>query len=217
MGRVAGRPREFDRDIALRQIQAEFWARGFDGTSITDLVEATGLASARLYAAFGSKEAAFREAIELYELEDGGFADRALAEEVSVARALERMLHDAVDVYTSPGPRGCMVVSAAATCVSAPDGLRDWLQRHRRQRTQSIIDRLKGAVAAGQLSPDTDAHGLGDAFAALLHGLSVQARDRIPRKRLLALIAPAMAMLDSAGPDYTAASKGSKASRSRRA
>lgn len=198
MVQMAGRPREFDRGVALRQIQAVFWGRGYDGTSMADLVEATGLASARLYAAFGSKEGAFRESIELYELEDGGFADRALTEESSVTRALERMLRDAVDVYTRPQPRGCMVVSAATTCVSADGSVRDWLQQHRRQRTQSIIDRLDGAVAAGELASDTDTKELGDAFAALLQGLSVQARDHVPRKRLINLITPAMAMLGTA-------------------
>lgn len=195
---MAGRPREFDRDIALRRIQAVFWSRGYDGTSIADLVEATGLASARLYAAFGSKEAAFRESIELYELEDGGFADRALAEEASVTRALERMLRDAVDVYTRPQPRGCMVVSAATTCVSAHESVRDWLGQRRRQRTDAIVARLREAIAVGELSAELDAQEVGDAFAALLHGLSVQARDNVARERLIRLIAPAMAMLGSA-------------------
>lgn len=91
------------------------------------------------------------------------------------------------------------VVSAATTCVSADDGVRVWLQLHRRQRTEAIIDRLEGAVAAGELPPDTDMRARGDEFAALLHGLSVQARNHIPRKRHINLIAPAMTMLDSVG------------------
>jgi AcrR family transcriptional regulator len=192
---MAGRPREFDRDAALAQVQAAFWARGYEGTSMSDLVAATGLASARLYAAFGSKDAMFRTAVERYEREDGGFADRALAEEPTVRRALERMLRDAVDTYTRPEPRGCMVVSAATNCASENDAVRDWLEQHRKRRTESITARLRSAVAAGELPPGTDVRALGDAFAALLHGLSVQARDGVPRRRLMALIAPAMTML----------------------
>jgi AcrR family transcriptional regulator len=192
---MAGRPREFDRDVALAQVQAAFWARGYEGTSMADLVAATGLASARLYAAFGAKEAMFRAAVERYEREEGGFADRALAEEPTVRRALERMLRDAVDAYTRPEPRGCMVVGAATNCASENDAVRDWLEEHRKQRTESITARLRSAMAAGELPPDTDVRAIGDAFAALLHGLSVQARDGVSRRRLLALIAPAMTML----------------------
>jgi AcrR family transcriptional regulator len=195
---MAGRPREFDRGEALKRVQAVFWAHGYEGASMADLVQATGLASARLYAAFGSKEALFREAIELYEQQEGGFADRALAEEPTARRGLERMLRDAVDVYTDPQPRGCMVVSAATNCSRANSRVRDWLEQHRRRRTESIIARLRTAAVAGELSPGTDVRALGDAFAALLHGLSVQARDGVPRRRLLALIGAAMTMFDQA-------------------
>jgi AcrR family transcriptional regulator len=195
---LAGRPREFDRDEALSRIQAAFWARGYEGTSMADLVQVTGLASARLYAAFGSKEAMFRTAVERYELLDGGFADRALAEEPTARQALERMLRDAVAVYTSPEPRGCMVVSAATNCSPDNDAVHDWLEQHRKRRTASITARLRSAVAAGELRPGTDVQAVGDAFAAVLNGLSVQARDGVPRRRLLALIGPAMTMLANA-------------------
>jgi AcrR family transcriptional regulator len=138
----------------------------------------------------------FREAIALYEAAEGGFADRALSEPTARA-AIERMLRDVVDAYTSPGrPLGCMVVSAATNCSSANDAVMSWLADHRRVRTASIIERLKQAVARGELPSKTNVEAFGDCFAALLHGLSVQARDGVPKKRLLALIPPALEAFD---------------------
>jgi AcrR family transcriptional regulator len=193
---MAGRPREFDRETALLKARDAFWARGYEGTSMADLVSALGLASARIYAAFGSKEDLFREAVELYEAKEGGFAARALAEEPTARRAIERMLCEAVDVYAAPGnPRGCMVVSAATNCTNENDAVMRWLAEHRRARTKSIVDRLRQAAKEGELDPETDVAALGDYFAALLHGLSVQARDGVPRKRLLALIRLALRTL----------------------
>ena len=49
-----------------------FWAKGYDGTSMTDLTEAMGINAPSLYAAFGCKEALFREAIALYGETEGG-------------------------------------------------------------------------------------------------------------------------------------------------
>ncbi|GAA4015900.1 TetR/AcrR family transcriptional regulator [Allokutzneria multivorans] len=194
---MAGRPREFDRDEALRRAQAAFWERGYEGTSMSDLVAALGLASSRIYAAFGSKEALFREAVELYEREEGGFADRALAEESTAREALRRTLREAATVYTRPGkPLGCMVVSAATNCSAANDAVLRWLEQHRVKRTKSIIGLVKTAVAQRELRPDTDAQALGDTFATVLHGLSVQARDGVPRKRLLALVDTTMSLFD---------------------
>lgn len=196
---MAGRPREFDRDQALEKARDAFWARGYEGTSIADLVSTLGLASARIYAAFGSKEDLFREAIELYEANEGGFTTRALAEEPTARQAIERILGEAVETYTRRGrPQGCMVVSAATNCAVENDRVREWLAEHRRTQTASIIKRLKQAVASGELQPDTDTQALGDYYAALMHGLSVQARDGVPRERLLALNIVAMQSLDAA-------------------
>lgn len=192
---MTGRPREFDRGEVLEKIQQVFWEHGYESTSMSDLVSATGLASARLYAAYGSKEALFREAIERYEQQEGGFADRALAEEPTARRAIERILREAVNVYTQRGARGCMVVSSATNCSPANDAVRQWLAEHRRKRTDSLVERLCIAVAAGELREGTDAQALGDTYAAMLHGISVQARDGVPRERLLALIEPAMTLL----------------------
>ena len=77
---MAGRPREFDREAALERAMRLFWEQGYEGTSMSSLVDALGLASARIYAAFGSKEGLFREAVALYEQAEGGFAGRALLE-----------------------------------------------------------------------------------------------------------------------------------------
>lgn len=195
---MAGRPREFDRDQALEKAQDAFWARGYEGTSMADLVSALGIASARIYAAFGSKEELFREAIGLYEANEGGFTTRALAEEPAARRAIERMLREAVETYTRPGrPPGCMVVSAATNCAVENDRVQDWLAQHRRARTISIVERLNEAVRDGELKPDTDAWALGDYYATLMHGLSVQARDGVPKKRLHDLITVAMLALDA--------------------
>ncbi|MCV3210667.1 TetR/AcrR family transcriptional regulator [Mesorhizobium sp. YC-39] len=195
---MAGRPREFDRDQALEKARDAFWTRGYEGVSMADLVSALGIASARIYAAFGSKEELFREAVSLYEANEGGFATRALAEEATVRRVIERMLREAVETYTRPGqPQGCMVVSAATNCAAENDGVLNWLAEHRLARTASIIERLQQGVRDGELKPDTDAETLGDYYATLMHGLSVQARDGVPKQRLGELITVAMQALDA--------------------
>jgi AcrR family transcriptional regulator len=176
-----------------------FWQRGYEGTSMSDLVQALGIASARIYAAFGSKQALFREAVQRYESGAGGFADLALAEEPQVREALARMLRDAATTYTEEGrPQGCMVVLAATNFAVDNEEVATWLAGHRRQRTQSIIDRLQRAREEGELLPDADVQALGDFYATLLHGISVQARDGVTRARLLAACETGLKVLDQA-------------------
>jgi AcrR family transcriptional regulator len=199
MRKMAGRPREFDRDQALERAMLAFWRRGYEGTSMADLVQALGIASARIYAAFGSKQGLFREAVQRYEAGDGGFADRAMAQEPRVRDALARVLRDAVATYTDDAhPLGCMVVTAATNCAEENEAVAAWLAEHRRQRTQSLIDRLQRALDEGELRAGTDVQALGDFYATQLHGISVQARDGVPRQRLLAAVQTALLLLDTA-------------------
>jgi hypothetical protein len=90
-----------------------------------------------------------------------------------------------------------MVVSAATNCSSENDRVREWLEEHRRSRTASIVKRMRKAVRNGELREGTDAQSLGDLCASLLHGISVQARDGVPRERLFAVIAPLLAILEA--------------------
>ncbi len=152
---MAGRPREFDRDQALRKAMLLFWQHGYEGTSMSALVEALGIASARIYAAFGSKEQLFREAVALYEEGEGGFAPRAL-EQGTLREAIGSMLREAVLTYTRRGrPHGCLVVSSASSVSPDGEGVRDWLASHRRQRTAAIIARLlRGRVGGREGAAD---------------------------------------------------------------
>ncbi len=176
-----------------------FWRRGYEGTSMADLVQALGIASARIYAAFGSKQDLFREAVQRYEAGDGGFADRAMAQEPRVRDALARVLRDAVATYTDDAhPLGCMVVTAATNCAEENEAVAAWLAEHRRLRTQSLIDRLQRALDEGELRAGTDVQALGDFYATQLHGISVQASDGVPRQRLLAAVQTALLLLDTA-------------------
>ncbi len=61
-----GRPREFDEDKVLAAAMEVFWLQGYDSTSMTDLLAATGLHKGSLYQAFGDKHNLFIQALERY-------------------------------------------------------------------------------------------------------------------------------------------------------
>jgi TetR/AcrR family transcriptional repressor of nem operon len=60
------RTREFDTDAALARAMDVFWCHGFEGTSIQDVVEATGVQRGSLYAAFGNKEGLYLAVLDRY-------------------------------------------------------------------------------------------------------------------------------------------------------
>jgi AcrR family transcriptional regulator len=192
-----GRPRAFDRDEALRQAMLLFWERGYDDASMADLTAAMRIGSPSLYAAFGSKEALFREAVSLYGATAGSLTTRALAREETARAAIEAMLRDNAADYVRPGrPSGCMAVLAAFTC-SHP-GIRAYMAARRRDGRELIRQRLLRGVENGDLPAGADADGMAAFYNATLMSLSLLARDGAPAAELTAVVDGAMA----AWPSY---------------
>ena len=71
-------PRSFDSDAVLAVLMEQFWEHGFQGASTRDLVDATRVRKASLYAAFGDKQAMYRTALVHYIDEEVGAADAML-------------------------------------------------------------------------------------------------------------------------------------------
>src|SRR5690349_867915 len=133
--RGRGRPRAFDREAALARATRLFWLKGYEATSIADLTEAMGIGSPSLYAAFGSKEALYREALRHYcENYDALVWARFLAAETA-REAVRSLLLDSAAVLTGGRadiPSGCMVTLSSVASEGAAD----------------LIERLRSARAA---------------------------------------------------------------------
>ena len=180
-----GRPRSFDRETALEQAVRSFWERGYEATSISDLTRAMGIGAPSLYAAFGDKRALFDEVVAEYGRHYGGFLSRAVAEEPTARRGVERGLREAAVEYTLPGrPRGCLVISAALNISPASSEVAASLREKRLSNVREIADAIRADIASGELPPDTDAGALAAFVGAVIQGMSQRARDGAERTEL---------------------------------
>lgn len=189
-----GRPRRFDRAEALRRAMEVFWARGYEGTAMTDLTQAMGINSPSLYAAFGCKEALFLEALALYEAGDGGTASRALDDGPTARQAIEAMLRQNAAAYTTPSqPPGCMIVLASAAGIPASEAVRAYLVSSGQRGVARVKDRLDRGIRDGDVPAGTDTAAMASFYATILNGLTIQVRHGADCPALNAVIDSAMA------------------------
>jgi AcrR family transcriptional regulator len=192
-----GRPREFDRDEALRAAQLVFWERGYQGASISTLTAAMGIGSPSLYAAFGSKAKLFIEATELYLCEDFGEPTRLLAEGETARSSVEAMLRGNADLFTRPGePAGCMLTRAVSTCPDDDPEVAAYLDASVEQRIRDLEVRLERGEADGEHLPCLELRALAEYLDAVVEGMAVRSMEGASRESLHRIVDIAMRIWD---------------------
>ena len=172
-----GRPREFDIDEALERAMQVFWARGYDGTSLTDLTSAMGITKSSMYAAFGNKEQLFRKAVQRYAEGPASYVTRALREPTARAVA-ETFLRGAVRTTTSPGrPAGCLSVQGALALSEQSRPAHDVLVSWRVDAGEQLEARFRRAVEEGDLPRHADPGRLARYVMTTGFGIAVQAAN----------------------------------------
>ncbi|QHI97416.1 TetR family transcriptional regulator [Xylophilus rhododendri] len=197
-----GRPRSFDRDAALTQALHLFWEHGFDATSLAQLKESLGggISAPSFYAAFGSKEALFQEAVALYLATHGQVTASLHDPALAPRQAIETALRRSAAMQCEPDhPRGCMVALGTMSAPSpANASVARPLQVSRAETSAGLLACVRRGVGLGELKPETDIQALATVFDSFLNGLSTLARDGADAARLDAAVTQLMRLWDAA-------------------
>src|SRR5213082_1231084 len=137
-----GRPRAFDPDAALERAMHVFWAKGYEGASLSDLTRAMRINRPSLYAAFGNKEQLFRKVLDRYMNGPLAYFGKALG--AAKARdVVEQIFLGAANMPSDPRtPAGCLVVQGALACGDAAGSVRKEIGARRAAAKAALRRRL---------------------------------------------------------------------------
>src|SRR5262245_58980564 len=190
-----GRPRAYDPQAAIARAAEKFWQAGYAGTSLDDLVAATGMNRPSLYAAFGDKRDLYLKTLEHYREEGRALARDALAGEPALRMFLKRFYDKALALYLAGGPRGCYTIGTAATVAAVDDGVRVFLAESMHSTDGFLKAQIEKGQARGDIARDADPAALASLASATLHTLAIRSRAGVPRKELDALAKGAIAVI----------------------
>lgn len=150
---MVGRPREFDIDQALNQAMEVFWQKGYEATSMSDLMNATGLHKGSIYQTFGSKHELFLAALNLYLKQMHDYKRELLTSAATPLDGIRAVAHGMVDLTDceSHPPKGCMVINAVVELAPHDPEVKTILDAHMVNMRASLADVVQQAQEANQI------------------------------------------------------------------
>ncbi|MFI7386391.1 TetR/AcrR family transcriptional regulator [Streptomyces sp. NPDC049813] len=192
------RTKEFDPEAALQSALELFWQRGYEATSVADLVEHLGIGRASLYATFGTKHELYLKALDRYtETRD----PRLLAELSQPGPALpavRAVVRRFAAEASSPTARlsGCLVTNTAAELAPHDAAAARRVERSWEQVETPLHSALVRAQAQGELPADRDPRALARMLLVLLQGVRVVGKASDEPGRVRDAAEQALALLD---------------------
>lgn len=186
--------KSFDQSDVLDLAMRAFWARGYEATSMQDLVDCTGVHRGSLYATFGDKRALFVKALRHYDNEFRGELLASLEGDVKPLDAIEQLLRVFVDRLGQDGQiPGCFLTNTALE-LAMHDPEIGRIVAHAQEQVQAFFVRIIArGQARGEIAAGVNAQRAGSALLASLIGLAVLARSRPEPALLNAVIDEALA------------------------
>lgn len=171
-----GRPPEFDYGTALNRAMELFWAKGFVGTSVSELLDRMGIGRQSAYNTFGDKRSLYLKAIAHYQdTVVQGMVD-ALQGEGSPRRNLRRFIRDAARTDYPLARLGCLCVNAIAGSEVSDKEVARLTRQHVERLVGAVHDAIRRAQALGEIPAQVDALGDARAIVNSLNGLALLRR-----------------------------------------
>ncbi|WP_345348879.1 TetR/AcrR family transcriptional regulator [Actinoallomurus liliacearum] len=191
------RTKEFDPDAVLQKAMELFWERGYEATSMADLVEHLGIARASIYATFGGKHELFLKAYERYAQTRDLNVVELLSQPGPVLPAVRTLVRAyAEESAADPHRRGCMVVNTAVELAGRDPQAARRVEASWDTVETALTSALTRARAQGELSADKDPRALARLLLVLLQGMRVLGRAHPDPARLRDAAEQALAALD---------------------
>jgi TetR/AcrR family transcriptional regulator, transcriptional repressor for nem operon len=184
---------EFDRDDVLEAALQTFWRKGYEATTLPDLLKATGLARQSLYNSFGDKHALFLASLRRYEELQLRKMETTLASG-PVRGALRSIFENAL---ASAGECGCFLLNSAAELLPRDLEVGELVASAIQRQERALAEALRRGVREGELRLPARRVGQTARFlVGILQGLPMMAKVTPRSPALRDVVSVALRVID---------------------
>lgn len=183
------RTEEFNRDEAIAKAKQVFWAKGYNGTSMQDLVDATSLNRSSIYNSFGSKMDLYRLTLEQYKLES-----QQLFEEVKAAdkNGLESIgvvfLYAMKNIFSDTENKGCLLINCNTEMGNQCDYLNGFLEKNYQKLHEHFLELVIEGQQDGSINKHQDPSSMAHYITCAFQGFRITGLNNKDPKVLKGII-----------------------------
>jgi TetR/AcrR family transcriptional regulator, transcriptional repressor for nem operon len=192
------RHKEFDPENCLDQVMHLFWEKGYQNTSMADLVQRSGVQRYGLYETFGDKQELFQRALDWYlsTIISQRLMMLEQKESEPSLKEIEHFFEQFIDhLDHSSSFLGCLICNTAVEVASHDEIVVSRVHQYLERLRRAFGRALKRAKQNGEVAENTDIAQIGEFLVGSVLGLTTYARSPAPREDVKAYIRGILVML----------------------
>ncbi len=170
------RPAQYKQNDVLQSSMSVFWNRGYAASSMSELIQATGLKSGSIYAGFGSKQQLFEASIDYYaKISLKNLVNRLNSSDdylLNIRSTIAAMIEASLNC----NPKGCFLVNTLIELAPHDESIRQRVKGHIANVEQAFKEALVAAKRSGQLAEDRDLNEMAKKIMINIWGINVMQR-----------------------------------------
>jgi len=176
------RSKDFDEEEILRKAIHIFWEKGYNATSIHDLIDGLGIGRSSIYHAFGDKHKLFVQALEFYQSEGTAKIRNTIDNAPSLKVAVETLLNGVInDVLQEACPKGCFKINSEVEVAAQDEIVRQLVYNDDLLIEDALYQAFKKAQQSGEIDAAKDPLALARFICNTISGMRVYAKFRSER------------------------------------
>ena len=191
------RTKDFDEDEVLKKAMNLFWHKGYNGTSMQDLVDGLGISRSSMYDTFGDKHTLFIRALENYKKiatnEMKTLVDNASSAKETIRRMFEYII---AELLSDKQHKGCFLVNAGVEMAPHDAEVNKMLCENDRQLEHYFNEAIKKGQNSGEISNEQSSHALAQFILNTIKGMRVTAKSAADKKVFKDIVEVTMKVLD---------------------
>ncbi|HTJ49964.1 MAG TPA: TetR/AcrR family transcriptional regulator [Cyclobacteriaceae bacterium] len=190
------RTKDFDEDEILNKAVTLFWHKGYNGTSMQELVDALGISRSSLYDTYVDKHTLYVKALEYYQNTASGNLASVVNNAPSARDAVKCLLElTTADLLKDKQHKGCFMVNAEVEVAPHDSKIKNIVRKNEQQIEDLFRQAIQRGQENGEITNKQDSKALARFFMNTVKGIRVSAKSTTDKAFFSDIISTALSLL----------------------